>query len=106
MAVQFAAETIILGRIHGSEAFEIHLGIGAPVQVSEHEWACSVSMAGLHTIQSQIHGMDSWQALQLANHSLRNLASGFLEQGGELFWPDDPSSRITLDMLWPGAQAS
>ena len=103
MAAQFAAETIVLGQMPGSEPFEIHLGIGIPVQVSENEWACSVSMGGLHSLPSQIRGESSWQALQLSNSLLRDLTSDFINRGGQLFWLDDPSARITLDVLWPGA---
>jgi hypothetical protein len=50
----------------GGREFILTLGIGQPYEISPEEWACPVSMNGLHERLGDSHGIDSWQAMQLA----------------------------------------
>ncbi len=76
------------------------LSIGAPYQISQDEWACAVGLSGLHESLHDIHGADSWQALQLAAQFIRKLLGYFVEEGGKLYWPS-PDEEIALQELFP-----
>ena len=65
--------------------FELEVQLGIPYQVSDSEWACSVGLPGLHERLSDMHGVDSWQALMLARRLARTLLDGFVEDGGKLY---------------------
>jgi len=65
--------------------FEIEVQIGVPYRVSDSEWACSVGLPGLHDRLKDMHGVDSWQALMLAQRLARTLLDGFIEDGGKLY---------------------
>ncbi len=67
--------------------FELTIAIGAPYEVSKGEWACPASMEGLHRLRD-IHGVDSWQALQLASQLIGQTLTYFVADGGRLFWLD------------------
>lgn len=82
----FIAERTLHALAIDGRGFEIRLGIGKPYQISADEWACSVQGRGLYDHLSDMHGVDSWQALQLACQLAARLLGGFVEDGGRLFW--------------------
>ena len=64
--------------------FEIDLGVGRPVRCGENHWKCGVALKGLYDRLADQHGVDSWQALTLAQALARQLLQGFVEEGGKL----------------------
>ena len=64
------------------ERTAVTLRIGVPYPASEVDWACPVELEGLHTRLSDIHGVDSFQALMLAQGLLRRLMLHVVAEGG------------------------
>jgi hypothetical protein len=65
--------------------FTITLRIGVPFRSSDADWACPVQLEGLFETLRPQHGIDSWQALVLAQYLARTLLEGFVEDGGQIF---------------------
>jgi hypothetical protein len=86
----------LIGERPNGERFDIRVRIGQPYQVNDVSWACPVALDGVDPHLPDIHGIDSWQALLLAISLLRNRLEHFLETGGKLYWPDDPSVEVGL----------
>lgn len=80
-------------------SFEIKLGIGQPYRITEDEWACAVQLSGLHENLSDAHGIDSWQALQLAQQLAARLLQYFVEDGGRVFSEKD-GEQVPLSELF------
>ena len=80
--------------------FEITISVGAPYEVSQQEWACPVSVLGLHDRLHDMHGVDSWQAMQLAYQLIAQLLAYFVEDGGRLFWLEE-QEPLALHELFP-----
>ena len=66
------------------EVFALDVRIGKPVQISAHEWKCSVSLQGLYGELHDVHGTTSLQALCLTASLARRLLSHFVQDGGQL----------------------
>jgi len=64
--------------------FEIELTVGAPYQASDVDWACPVGLADLYGHLADQHGIDSWQALMLAQNLARTLLEAFIADGGRV----------------------
>lgn len=79
--------------------FEIGLGIGKPYRISAEEWACAVQVHGLHDHLSDMHGIDSWQALQLACQLAAQMLGYFAESGGRIFWEKDGEQLAISDLF-------
>jgi len=65
-------------------SFTIGIHIGQPYRISLDEWACPVSLEGLHSKLHDQHGTDAFQALMLAQNLARYLLDAFIEEGGQL----------------------
>ncbi|HZP78767.1 MAG TPA: hypothetical protein VFB45_21700 [Pseudolabrys sp.] len=65
--------------------FELTIGVGAPYEISKDQWICAASTQGLHERVFDLHGVDSWQALQLASQFVAQTLAYFIEGGGRLF---------------------
>jgi len=78
---------------------ELWLRIGTPYRISEDEWACPVALDGFHKQPVDMHGVDSWQALQLAQQLLARLLGGLIEEGGRLYW-EEGGAPIALSELF------
>ena len=78
----------------------IKLAIGKPYRASDVDWACPVVLDGLYPRLADQHGVDSWQAMQLANQLIANLLTSFVVSGGKLFWPED-REPVELSELFP-----
>jgi len=63
------------------------LRLGNPYEISAEEWACAVAIEGLREQLPDIHGIDAWQALQLAQNLQVQLLRHFVDDGGKLAWP-------------------
>jgi len=78
----------------------VHFRIGQPYEITADEWACAVALEGLHDHLADQHGVDSFQALMLAQRLGRQLLNGFIEDGGRIL--DGPKGNpipleISLD---------
>src|SRR5215203_6152323 len=79
------AETTLYAVDKESRAFEIRAMVGAPYKDESGDWACPVSLDGLHGQLQDIYGVDSWQSLVLAMNLVGNLLTYFVEDGGKLY---------------------
>ena len=79
--------------------FEIRLAIGTPYQITENEWACASRVEGLLSTGKDVHGEDSWQALQLAHQLAAQLLEYFVQDGGKLFWAES-GQQVRLSDLF------
>ena len=77
----------------------ISLKVGRPRLATDGSWACPVVADGLRSNLGPIHGVDSWQAMQLAQQFLLSLLNTELEKGAKLLWPDEPEP-MSLDQLF------
>jgi uncharacterized protein DUF6968 len=92
----------------GHEAV-VTIAIGVPYEVEPELWACPVLMEGMHERLVDQHGIDSWQAMQLAYQLIAQLLGYFVEQGGSLLWPESRESMLVSELvplLRPGGQAN
>lgn len=80
---------------------EVTLRLGIPYEVASEEWACPVAIEGLQERLHDIHGIDAWQALQLAHNLLAQLLGHFVEEGGTLVWPGS-LEPLALGDVFPG----
>src|SRR5437588_10800137 len=70
---------------------QVIVEIGRPYRAPEGEWACPVAMRGLHNRLPDVRGEDSLQALCLAASLVRTLLTGFVEDGGKIFFLNSDS---------------
>ena len=77
----------------------VSLKVGRPRPTTAGDWACPVIADGLFSNLSPIHGVDSWQALMLAQQFLLSLLKGEIDKGATLLWPDEPVP-ISLEQLF------
>lgn len=96
---QIIAERQLIGVKSNGERQRISLRIGLPYKSSDVDWACPVEAEGLYKKLSDIHGVDSFQALMLTIGFLKKLLDGFVEDGGSLFWVDQ-KTEVNLDELF------
>jgi hypothetical protein len=87
MAELIVEENLIAVRRAG-ERVEVRAGIGRPYPAGSDEWACPVSLAGLHDGLHDVHGESSLQSMCLALRLLRTLLTSFVEDGGRLYHRD------------------
>lgn len=80
---------------------QVVIEIGRPYQVSQGEWACPVAMRGLYNRLADIHGIDSLQALCQAASLVRMLLTGFIEDGGKIFYLNS-DSEFEIDSTFSG----
>ncbi len=83
---------------------KLTLRLGVPYEVSPEEWACPVALDGLHDRLGDIHGIDAWQALQLAQSLQAQLLGYFIEEGGRLYCHEPPAT-LSLAELFPKVPA-
>ncbi len=98
---ELIAERTIYAIDKDSRGFEIRLMVGKPYQTdSKHgDWACPVAMIGLHGVFPDMHGVDSWQALTIAQQLIGRLLTYFVEDGGRLFWEEN-GAELTVEELF------
>lgn len=94
-----ATRTVLAVDQNGRE-FNLALGIGQPYEISPDEWACPLCMGGLHERLADQHGVDSWQALQLAHQLIAQLLGYFVQDGGHIYWLES-REPMTLEELIP-----
>ena len=82
-------------------SFTIRVSIGQPYCIDTDEWACPVSLEGLYSSLRDQHGVDSFQALMLAQSLARTLLAGFVEDGGKLMDPESGAS-VSVEAMFAG----
>ena len=85
------------------ERVTVTLRIGKPYRASDVDWACPVEAEGLHSNLSDMHGVDSFQALILAQRLLLQLAMGVVEDGGSFRSVEDGSAVDVTRLFASGA---
>jgi hypothetical protein len=85
--VAIAERQVICERSNG-ERIRVTLRIGKPFRASDVDWACPVEAEGLFENLADIHGIDSFQALVLAQGLLRSLMYGEIENGSTFWWAE------------------
>ena len=98
MADAVAERTLVCVKANG-ERVSVTLRIGRPYPASDADWACPVALEGLERKVPDIHGVDSFQALMLAQKLLLQLMTGVIQDGGR-FEDDEDGSPIDLKTLF------
>ena len=98
------AERMLHALANDGRKFQIGVGIEKPYQISADEWACPVTVRGLYDQLSDAHGVDSWQALQLACQLAARLLEGFVEGGGRLYW-EEGGEQLAVSELFAKVSA-
>jgi hypothetical protein len=95
----FIATRELIGVDSAGREFPIKLAIGSPYREGT-DWRCAVSLEGFLTIRPRPHGVDSFQALMLAQRLARQYLTSFVEErGGRLL--DSPGGNIvSVDALF------
>jgi len=89
----------LLATDKNGHGFELTVAVGEPYQVSESEWACPASIEGLHGRFPDMHGVDSWQAMQLAYQIVAQTLVDFTDNGGRLFWFEEREPVAPRDLF-------
>lgn len=89
MATELIACRRLRAKRPEGEHFDIEVGIGRPIACGDQEWKCAILLGGLHDRLADARGIDSWQALMLAQRLARQLLEYFLEDGGQLSDPEN-----------------
>lgn len=94
-----ASRSIVAVRPDGLH-IQVTLRLGIPSEISSEEWVCAVAMEGLHGRLADIHGIDAWQAFQLAQGLQVQLLRHFIKDGGKLVEPEGLES-LGLEDVFP-----
>lgn len=81
------------------ERAQVVLLIGQPYEVTPQEWAIPVSMNGLHERLWNLHGIDSWQVVQLGFEFIVQMLEYFVQDGGQLYWPETDERFEPAELL-------
>ena len=94
----FIATRELTGIDSSGREFSIKLGIGAPYRIDGGDWACPLE--GLHSLRSRgIVGVDSFQALMLAQRLAKQLLKSHVEKGGQIL--DGPAGApVSLERIF------
>lgn len=98
MADAIAERTLVCVKPDGQRV-SVTLRIGKTYRASDVDWACPVALEGLQPKLPDMHGVDSFQALMLAQKLLLQLMSGVIEDGGS-FRDDEDDSPVDLAKLF------
>jgi hypothetical protein len=99
-APEWLASRIIVAIEPDGTEQEVTLRIGTPFEISPDEWACACAMQGCHESLGPIHGIDAWQAIQLALNLQQQLL-GYMEEDGTRFLYPDSREPLSLGELFP-----
>lgn len=93
------AERELIGKRRDGTRFRVLVRIGRPHSADGFEWKCSLQMDEFLPKQMDISGVDSLQALSLAIRLVRHRLVDFVEDGGQLFWPDQPDEPTSVESI-------
>ena len=97
---QFIATRNLTGLDSSGREFPIKLGIGVPYRIDGGDWACPMALEGLHSLRERgIVGVDSFQALMLAQRLAKQLLESHIEKGGQIL--DGPAGApVSLERIF------
>jgi hypothetical protein len=98
LADTIAERTLMYVKPNGQRV-PITLRIGKPYPASDADWACPVALEGLEPRLPDIHGVDSFQALMLAQKLLLQVMTAVLEDGGR-FEEGEDGSPVDITKLF------
>jgi hypothetical protein len=98
---ELIAERTIWAVDKDSRGFEIRLMVGKPYKTDLEygDWACPVALLGWHGVFPDMYGVDSWQALTVAQQLIHRLLTYFVEDGGRLF-SEENGDELTVEDLF------
>lgn len=79
------------------QTWPLALRIDAPSRSKPADWQARVEVGGLLPQPVRVHGVDSWQAVQLAIQLATDILAAFETRGGVLMWPGpsgEPAEHI------------
>jgi hypothetical protein len=82
------AEEVLDAITPSGQRIRVRAALGQPYNIAEDEWACPVTVEGIHPDLGDIHAASSLQALCLAASVLRQLLTAFTDEGGQLKYQD------------------
>jgi hypothetical protein len=96
----FIATRDLAGIDSSGREFPIKLGIGAPYRIDGGDWACPMALEGLHSLRERgLVGVDSFQALLLAQRLAKQLLESHVEKGGQIL--DGPAGApVSLERIF------
>ena len=65
---------------------DLILRVGLPKPRPEGDWVAAVSLGALDSHQFEIHGMDSWQAMELGMQHVAVLTRHYQSKGWRFLW--------------------
>jgi hypothetical protein len=96
------ANTSLLCVTPTGERLLVSVSIGRPVKDGAGLWECPVSLHGLYPRLSPMKSDDSFHALCLSIHLVRDLLIGFVEDGGRIFIQGtEDEQELPLDAYFP-----
>jgi len=96
------ANTNLLCITPAGERLSVSVSIGRPVKDDTGFWECPVSLFGLYPRLSPMKSDDSFHALCLSIHLVRDLLIGFVEDGGRiLIAGTEDEQELPLDAYFP-----
>jgi hypothetical protein len=98
-AESFIATRELTGIDSTGREFPIKLGIGQPYQDSA-DWRCPVLLEGFLSIQPRPVGVDSFQALMLAQRLARQYLTAFVEERGGRLLDAPGGNTVSVDALF------
>ena len=99
-STQFIATRDLTGIDSSGREVPIKIGIGAPYRIDGGDWACPMALEGLHSLRDRgIVGVDSFQALMLAQRLAKQLLESHVEKGGQIL--DGPAGApVSLERIF------
>jgi hypothetical protein len=102
----FIATRDLTGIDSSGHEFSIKLGIGAPYRIDGGDWACPMALEGLHSLRKDgIVGVDSFQALMLAQRLAKQLLESHIQKGGRIL--DGPGGApVSVERIFNSGSAN
>jgi hypothetical protein len=95
----FLATRELTGVDSTGREFPVKLGIGQPYQDGA-DWRCPVMLEGFLSIQPRPVGVDSFQALMLAQRLGRQYLTAFVEERAGRLLDSPGGSSVSIDALF------
>jgi hypothetical protein len=95
----FIATRELTGIDSTGREFPIKLAIGAPYQEGT-DWRCPVLLEGFLSIQPRLVGVDSFQALMLAQRLARQYLTAFVEERAGRLLDSPGGNTVSIEALF------
>jgi hypothetical protein len=95
----FIATRELTGVDSTGREFPVKLGIGQPYQDGA-DWRCPVMLEGFLSIQPRLVGVDSFQALMLAQRLARQYLTAFVEERAGRLLESPGGNSVSIEALF------